>query len=198
MVTKGTGRKTQIVDEATRLFSTEGYEGLTMKSLARACGVSEPALYRHFKSKEEIYEAVLESIADRLDNEDLFRQLETEDNLQTLLSTLAHHIIGFYTRNADLYRLLLFSALNGHARAKQVYNIIRGSYVRFLVEQLDRLHQAGLIIEKNNEITARCFIGMVFDCSLATTLWKGLQGKVYKPTDVVANNIPIYARGLQT
>jgi hypothetical protein len=92
--------------------------------------------------------------------------------------------------------LLLYSALHGHAKTRMVHETIRGRYVHFLVEQLDRLYAAGKIIEKNNEITARCFVGMVFDCALGRTLWKGMQGRVYRPDDVIANNVPIYARGL--
>jgi len=198
MAEKGSNRKIQIVEEASRLISSEGYDGMTMKQLASACGISEPALYRYFASKDDIYNAVLESIATRLDNANLFKKLEKEEDVHILLSTLAQHIIDFYSKNSDLYRLLLFSALNGHTKAKQVFSMIRGGYVKFLINQFDRLYKAGIIIKKHNEITARCFTGMVFDCSQSTTLWKGMQGKTYKPAEVIANNVPIYVRGLKT
>jgi len=198
MAEKGSNRKIQIVEEASRLISSEGYDGMTMKQLASACGISEPALYRYFASKDDIYNAVLESIATRLDNANLFKKLEKEEDVHILLSTLAQHIIDFYSKNSDLYRLLLFSALNGHTKAKQVFSMIRGGYVKFLISQFDRLYKAGIIIKKHNEITARCFTGMVFDCSQSTTLWKGMQGKTYKPAEVIANNVPIYVRGLKT
>ncbi len=197
MGSTGSDRKIQILQEATRLFSSEGYDGMTIKQLADACGITEPALYRYFPSKDKIYDAVLESIAARLDYDHLFKELAHEDDLETLLTKLANHIIKFYTRNSDLYRLLLYSALHGHAKAKQVYDMIRGTYVKYLIRQLDRLYHNGLIIKKNNNITARCFIGMVFDCSLSTTLWKGLQDQSFDPGDVIANNVPIYVRGLQ-
>jgi len=195
---KGSNRKIQIIEEASRLISSEGFDGMTMKHLASACDISEPALYRYFSSKDKIYDAVLESIATRLNNEKLFKKLENEEDVHVLLSTLADHIIDFYSKNSDLYRLLLFSALNGHEKAKQVFKMIRGGYVRFLISQFDRLYDAGIIVKKHNEITARCFTGMVFDCSLSTTLWKGMQGKSYKPAKVIANNVPIYVRGLKS
>ncbi len=192
-----TDRKRQILEEASRLFSLQGYDKVTIKQLAAACGITEPALYRHYPSKEAIYDAVLDSIGTRLDYEGLFKRLEKEDDLETLLFSLAHHIIDFFTAHADLYRHLLFSALGGHEKAKAVYDIIRGAYVRFLVKQLNKLYKQKKIIKKRNDITARCFIGMVFDCSLGKTLWKGFQGKEYKPSEVVANNVPIYVRGLK-
>jgi AcrR family transcriptional regulator len=191
-------RKNQIVSTASRLFGEHGFDSVTIKQLAGACAVTESALYRHFDSKEAIYEAVLDSVKDRLRCRELFENLEDERDIETLLTRLAQHVIAFFTEHADLYRLLLYSTLHGHGKAKQVYGIIRGAYAEFLRQQLDRLFRHGHIIKKNNDVTARCFVGMVFDCSLATTLWKDFQGPIYKPADIIANNVPIYVRGLKS
>ena len=190
-------RKAQIVREAGRLFAQDGYDAVTMKRIAAACGITEPAVYRHFESKDAVYQAVLQSLRERLDYESVFRRLEKETDVEALLYGLAEHILSFFSRHIDIYRLLLFSALRGHARAKETYNAIRGTYQAFLKARLDDLYQQGRITRKNNEITARCFVGMVFDCALGVTLWKGMQGKVYRPAEVIANNVPIYARGLK-
>ena len=192
-----TDRKAQIIEEASKLFAKEGFDGVTVRILAAACGISEPALYRHFASKEAIFDAVLSGIPKQLDTAELFEKLSSEDDLESLLKGLAGEIIRFYSNNVGLYRLLLFAVLGKHPMAGKVFNQIRGTYVKFLIDQLDRLHAKDLIVEKNNIITARCFIGMVFDCSLSTTLWKGFLGKSYKQEDIIDNNIPIYVRGLK-
>ncbi|KAA3631092.1 MAG: TetR/AcrR family transcriptional regulator [Calditrichaeota bacterium] len=189
-------RKTQILNEATRLFSDAGYDKVTIKQLAEACGITEPALYRHYTSKESIYDAVLDAIEARLSVDIFFEELDKVNEVEDMLRSFASHIITFFTKNEDIYRLLLFSALRGHSKAKRVYQMIRGSYVKYLNQRLDKFYDDGKIIKKNNEITARCFTGMVFDCALSVTLWRGFQGKLYKPEEVVENNVPIYARGL--
>lgn len=190
-------RKLQILTEATRLFSEFGYDKVTIKTLAEACGITEPALYRHYKSKDDIYDTVLDSLEKRLrETDDFFDSLAREQQFEKFLMQYAKHIIEYFSKNEDLYRLLLFAALREHGKAKRVYQSIRGKYVKFLVQQLDHFYEKGIIIEKNNEITARCFTGMVFDCALGITLWRGMQGKIFKPEDVVANNVPIYIRGL--
>ena len=190
-------RKKQILEEATKLFSEYGYDKVTIKTLAEACGITEPALYRHYESKEAIYDRVLDSIEERLSDVDIFSELGDETDLEKFLMGFAGHIIDFYSTNKDLYRLLLFSALREHPKAKRVYEMIRGAYIKFLIRKLDSFYQAGIVIEKNNEITARCFTGMVFDCALGVTLWKNYHGKQFPPADVIANNIPIYVRGLK-
>lgn len=190
-------RKAQILREATRLFGQYGFDKVTIKQLALACGITEPALYRHYTSKEAIYDAVLNSLEERLCSQALFCRLEKELDLEKLLKDIAAHVLEFFTVNRELYRLLLFSALCEHNQAGRVYQVVRGAYVDFLKAQLDRLFERRLIVRKDNEITARCFVGMVFDCALAITLWKNFQGKAFTPEEVIANNIPIYVRGLR-
>ena len=190
-------RKGQILKEATRLFSEYGFDKVTTKQLADACGITEPALYRHYSSKETIYDAVLDAIEQRLSSKMFLDKLDGEKDLESLLKSIAQHVLEFFTENRDLYRLLLFSTLREHSKAKRVYQVIRGAYVEFLADQLDRLYEQEIIIQKNNEITARCFIGMVFDCALNITLWKGFEGKVFKPHEVIDNNVPIYVQGLK-
>ena len=190
-------RKEQILQFATEAFSRDGYDRVTVKQLADRCGITEPAVYRHFESKDAIYVAVLESLPKRLRYQELFDQLASEDDLEVIFKSVARHIIAFYTENADIYRLLLYAALRGHDRAKRIFELIRGPYVKFLQAQFDRLQAQGKIVQKQNEITARCFVGMVFDCAMGNSLWKGLQGKSYDPETIVNNNIPIYVRGLK-
>lgn len=52
-------RQNQIIDAAINLAAAEGIQALTMKNLAAAVAVSEPALYRHFANKAEILRALI-------------------------------------------------------------------------------------------------------------------------------------------
>ncbi len=54
-------RRQAIVDAALRVFAGGSYSGSTTAEIARAAGISEPILYRHFASKRELYLACLES-----------------------------------------------------------------------------------------------------------------------------------------
>lgn len=190
-------RAEQIVRKATALFSRDGYRKVTIRQLAEGCGVTEAALYRHYGSKEDIYKAVLDSVETRLADEGFFEGLQGETDIERLLTALAEHVLSCYRNNIDLCRLLLYSALEGHEKANQVVQAIRGRYIKFLIRKLDALRAADLVAEMNSEITARCFVGMVFDCALGFSLWKGMQGRIHDPAKVIANNVPIYVYGLK-
>jgi len=54
-----TDRQIEIMEAATNRISKFGIQNLTIKTLAEDIGLSEPALYRHFKSKNEILLSLL-------------------------------------------------------------------------------------------------------------------------------------------
>jgi AcrR family transcriptional regulator len=56
-------RRAQIIESARRVFAEKGYAATRTREIAAEAGVNEAMLYRHFPSKEELFEAsVLESI----------------------------------------------------------------------------------------------------------------------------------------
>ena len=55
-------RRRHLVETALRLFTEGSYRGTTTAEIARAAGVSEPILYRHFASKRDLYLAALEHV----------------------------------------------------------------------------------------------------------------------------------------
>lgn len=52
--------KERILIEAMNLFSMRGYEGVTVQDIAQSVGIKAPSLYKHYKSKQEIFDAILE------------------------------------------------------------------------------------------------------------------------------------------
>lgn len=190
-------RRKQIIEAATRLFSQDGYKKVTIKQIAAECGITDAALYRHFNSKDDIYTEVLGAVKNRLAEQEVLDKMAENTTIETLLKGLAEHVLDFFSANGDIYRLMLYSALERHEHATRVFTMVRGRYIQYLIEQLDLLYEKGEIVAKNNEITARCFVGMVFDCALGYSLWRGMQGKVYEASQVIANNIPIYVYGLK-
>jgi AcrR family transcriptional regulator len=55
-------RRLALVETALRVFSEGSYRGTTTAEIARAAGVSEPILYRHFSSKRDLYLAALDHV----------------------------------------------------------------------------------------------------------------------------------------
>lgn len=55
--------KQRILDKALELFSTQGYDSVSVGEIAKAVGIKAPSLYNHFPSKQAIFDAIVESTA---------------------------------------------------------------------------------------------------------------------------------------
>jgi AcrR family transcriptional regulator len=62
-------RREAILHSAARAFAAQGFSSTSMEDVAAEAGVTRLILYRHFESKEALYEAVLERVATRLTEE---------------------------------------------------------------------------------------------------------------------------------
>ena len=67
MTTPEPALRTKILSTATELFIQHGYHGLAMRQIAEALHVSKPALYYHFRDKEELFLAILTMYLDEME-----------------------------------------------------------------------------------------------------------------------------------
>ena len=62
-----TDRQMEIIEAAGKILTTSGINGLTTKNVAAEMKFTESAIYRHFKSKEDIIVAMLHYLAETMD-----------------------------------------------------------------------------------------------------------------------------------
>jgi AcrR family transcriptional regulator len=63
---RGQATRDLLVTEATRLFAERGFEATSVEAVLEAAGVSRGSLYHHFKSKDALFEAVLDAAEVRI------------------------------------------------------------------------------------------------------------------------------------
>ena len=57
-----TNTKERILNEAVKLFSQKGYDAVSVADIADAVGIKAPSLYKHYKSKRDIFDSILDKI----------------------------------------------------------------------------------------------------------------------------------------
>jgi AcrR family transcriptional regulator len=116
-------RRDTILTAAIGLFSGKGFKGTTTRELSRAIGVTEPVLYEHFRTKHELYDAMMDRMAG--EGMETFRStLESASAAgpRAFTRALAHAIVEWFVRHPALIRLLLFSALQGEDISREFRN----------------------------------------------------------------------------
>jgi AcrR family transcriptional regulator len=89
-------RRDEILIEATKLFRGKGYAAITMDDIGAAVGVTGPALYRHFASKEDILVSILTRAGDLIEAQarELSRQSDSpRDALRLIVRGYLHQVI---------------------------------------------------------------------------------------------------------
>lgn len=64
----GKGTREKILRNALEMFANKGYEGTNIRELSDALGVSKGAMYRHYDSKEHLWDSVLNAVEVEYEN----------------------------------------------------------------------------------------------------------------------------------
>ena len=65
---RSSARRTELISVAANLFASRGYYAVTVDDIGDAVGLTGPALYRHFSSKEALLVAVFDQVVEQLTN----------------------------------------------------------------------------------------------------------------------------------
>jgi len=146
-------RKLAIVRTALPLFARQGFAETTTKELARAAGVSEPLLYKHFPSKEALYLEIQNFTCREIDP--TVRKLtELEPSTSTLV-----HLVYYLMRALVLgkpagtidwdtrHRLMLKSLLEDGAFARLLYKNRFDCFCSRIEACLDAATAAGEVVQ---------------------------------------------------
>lgn len=109
-------RRQQLLDTAARLFAERGYARATTSELAKAAGVTEPIIYRHFRSKRDLFIALIERTGQetlRAWSEALADAADPAERLQRLI----HSNPMVSPRGMFAYRVMLQGITEVHDQA---------------------------------------------------------------------------------
>ncbi len=166
--------KEKILCTALELFSQRGYDGVSVRDIARAVGIRESSIYNHFKSKQAIFDGIVEFFYQQ--SEDYFRQnaLPFDEGDDTsvyqgigidCLQELIERTFRFFfddAWNVQLRRLLLVSQY-ADPRCRDLFRqLYRDKCVRIQAYIFSALMDAGELRREDPLTVAAEFHGPMF------------------------------------
>ena len=117
--------KDLILAEALKLFSAKGYDSVTVAMIAENCSIKAPSLYKHYKSKREIFDAVYEKALNKYDsfitsikiNEDEITSLNSD-----ILFSKLKAVIRFFTHDEEIAMLRKLMKLSNDSNIRAAYS----------------------------------------------------------------------------
>jgi AcrR family transcriptional regulator len=193
----GEARRQQILRESMECFASHGFRGTTMRVLAQRVGLTEAALYRYFPSKESLYRAIIDRkmaapdlvevlapAAQRRDDEDLFR-------------TLAREIFRRIESDPAFLRILLYTALEGHALAEPFFASRVRRIREFVGGYIATRIAEGAFRDTDPVLAARAFLGMVFDHLNVRLVFRQQEAYPQPLDEVVGTFVGIFLGGMR-
>ena len=97
--------KKTLVLEGRQLLSEDGYEKFSLRKLAKRLGVSSMASYRHFKTKEELFGAIVEDAFEQF-AQALEKSVPKEASLMEQMVHMCIGYVRFFINNPDILKVL--------------------------------------------------------------------------------------------
>ena len=157
--------RNQILDAAKRVITQKGFHGSTMEDIAKAAGVAKGTSYLYFKSKVQLYLAVMEREFDYITScfEEIIKsRIPVLKKIEGIISFL----IEYMKENRDFVFSLMYEPplikMNKdviHKRYRNKIDNIRHKFLEVIEEGIRR----GEIIKEDPEILADVILGTIIE-----------------------------------
>ena len=162
--------KERILLEALRLFSQKGYDAVSVEQIVDAVGIKAPSLYKHYKSKQDIFNAIFEETAKRYgafaesisvhlgdSGQDLqvFSAITADalvEKVKSLISYSLHdEFVSQFRRmmTIEQFRSPELSALYSQRYVEQIQNYNKGLFQRMIA--------AGVMVDEDPDLLAMMY-----------------------------------------
>lgn len=198
--------KERITEEALTLFAEKGYKGTSVKNIADAAGIKDASLYNHFKSKQEIFDAIVTLISEHIS--DLSDELGLPDDngsfddaaafyaqLDTAgIKELARKSFVFYLTDPYISKFWRIASMEQYQN-ERVYDMFRhifiDSAITYQTMLFDVLMKAGVFEKHDPEAAAVNFYAPIF---LLLTRFSNHQEDVDKALNLLDKQVDEFIR----
>lgn len=192
---KASERRATILAVAKVLFADKGYHGVSVDEIARRLGVSPAILYRHFASKEALYEAVLNEMAQRRESY-VVVVVQSDGSFNEVLRHITRIYVDSVADDPDYLRMEMQSALEGNRATQQFFeNRWRPmlDYIEYTIRDLSLLHN---IQDTRPRVASMMFQGMLREALYAKCITKSGRYQRLELNELVDTLIDLFFSAL--
>lgn len=176
------------------LFSKKGYLGATTKEIAKKAGVAELTVFRHFSSKERLFEEMIKSYSFLPALKGLLPELKDLEYIDAL-SAIAKKYLERLSERRELIKIMQSEMHLYPAKVKIIQHNFVDEMIRTLASYFREVHARGTLRDFDPELAARAFFGMFFSYFNAQQLLLPKEAKNSDAARVIREYVGIFVRG---
>lgn len=192
---KASERKASILAVAKVLFADKGYHGVSVDEIAGRLGISPAILYRHFDSKQALYEAVLGEIACRRESY-VEVVVRGPDDFAGLLLRMTRLYVNSVSRDPDYLRMEMHAALEGSEAARSFFEYRWRPFADYIEYGLGQLARERKTAAVNARICSLMFQGMVREALYAKCIYQAERYRDYSLDALVEHLVKLFVRAV--
>jgi AcrR family transcriptional regulator len=188
-------RKAQILEIATELFVAKGYHQTKTKDIAQACGITEPVIYKHFDSKDELFLEVIVYIAGETFQEISFdRETDTEVVLTSFIMNRVQKVEDHFS----LFKRLLVELLESEKIRGYYFNKFLPRLANPIINYVDLLKEQGYLKKDKipSKVITLSLAGILLMVSMAKYLEDESAFSEISPQELAGQMLSISLHGL--
>ena len=138
--------RTQILQEATRLFAEQGFDGTSIRAISDEVGIAKPSLLYHFPSKDELRRVVLEQVFSHW-NDVLPELLKVATSGEGRFESLMTEVLSFFLEDTNRAKLLTREMLDRPDEINEQLKKFLSPWMRLTADYIRRGQDEGIIYE---------------------------------------------------
>jgi len=156
-----TSTREKILETALKLFSTRGYLGATTREIAKEAGIAEVTLFRHFPSKELLFEAMLTTHSFLPELKVLLPEMK-ELSYEQALRTIASRFLDALSERRDIIKVMQAEMQRYPEKILAIYHTFIDEVFREMASYFRGMQKMGVLRQFDPDFGARAFMGMFF------------------------------------
>jgi len=188
-------RRASILAVAKVLFADRGYHGVSVDEIAGRLGVSPAVLYRHFDSKEALYEAALTEIAGQRESY-VEAVLSGPDDFGSVLLRMTRVYADSVARDPDYVRMEMQGMLEGAAAAQQFFDSRWKGFTDFIEISMGELASEGAIGQVDARTASLMFQGVVREALYAKCILNSPRHRDIRLDDLIEQLVGLFLNAI--
>ncbi|HMK50555.1 MAG TPA: TetR/AcrR family transcriptional regulator [Thermodesulfovibrionales bacterium] len=184
----------RILEASLKLFSRKGFLGATTKEIAKAAGIAEITLFRHFPSKENLFEEVLNSYTFLPVLKGLLPEISPMP-YEEALTIIARRFLDTLESRKEMIQIMNSEVKRYPEKIHKIYHGFIEELIRTLASYFAELQKQGVLREFDAETAARAFLGMFFSMFNAREFHKLKKYRNVDVGSIVGEFVNIFAKG---
>ncbi|MGM0558918.1 MAG: TetR/AcrR family transcriptional regulator [Myxococcota bacterium] len=138
--------RTQILQEATRLFAEQGFDGTSIRAISDEVGIAKPSLLYHFPSKDELRRVVLEQVFSHW-SDVLPELLKVATSGEGRFESLMTEVLSFFLADTNRAKLLTREMLDRPEEINEQLRKFLSPWMHLTADYIRRGQEEGIIYE---------------------------------------------------